>query len=87
MKNVEIAYGLRLEGVFLVTMVVHAELRVPKPKAAQTAHITTVKSDGITAIKNNPTDWAMIPTIQIIISPPLSWILPAIGREIINIIE
>ena len=58
---------------------VQAEFNVPKPNAAQIAQIITVMFDGITAIRNNPIDWAMIPTTQTIMSPPLSWILPANG--------
>ena len=42
MKNVDTAYDLRFSDVFLVTIVVQAELRVPKPRAAHTAHIMTV---------------------------------------------
>ena len=87
MKNVEIAYDLRSGGVFRVTMVVQAELSVPKPKAAQTAQMITVRFDGATAIRKSPMLCATIPTIQIIKSPPLSWILPAIGLETIKIIE
>ena len=55
-----------------MTIVVHAELRVPKPNAAHTAQTITVNVDGKTAIKNSPTDCATIPTTHIIISPPLS---------------
>ena len=72
---------------FRVTMVVQAEFNVPKPNAAQTAHINTVKSDGEYAIKNNPIAWAIIPVTHIIMSPFLSWILPAIGLEITRTIE
>ena len=60
-------------------MVVQAEFRVPKPKAAHMAQIITVTFDGIHAIKNKPILCAIIPVTQIILSPPLSWILPARG--------
>lgn len=58
---------------------VHAEFKVPKPKAAHTAQIMTVMFDGISAISIKPMDWATIPTTQTIMSPPLSCILPARG--------
>ncbi len=51
---------------------VQAEFKVPKPNAAQIAQIMTVMFDGITAIRNSPIDWAIIPTTQTIKSPPLS---------------
>ena len=69
MKNVETAYERLFSEVFLVTIVVHAELRVPNPNAAQTAQITTVMLDGATAINKSPMLCAMIPTTQIIKSP------------------
>lgn len=45
-KKVETAYDLRFWETFLVTMAVHAELRVPKPKAAHTAQTITANADG-----------------------------------------
>ena len=79
MKNVERAYDLRCSGVFLVMIAVQAEFKVPKPKAAQIAHIITVTFDGTNAISIKPIDCAIMPTTQTILSPPLSWILPARG--------
>ena len=87
MKKVDIAYGRRFIGVFLVTMVVEAEFNVPKPSAAQTAHMKTVMLDGQYAIRNSPIDCATIPTTLTIMSPPLSCNLPATGLERINTIE
>ena len=55
-KKVDNAYDLRFLDAFLVTIVVHAELNVPKPKAAQTAQIITVIFEGIHAIKKRPID-------------------------------
>ena len=72
MKNVESAYDLRCSGVFLVMIAVQAEFRVPKPNAAQIAHIMTVMFEGTNAISIKPIDWAMIPTTHTILSPPLS---------------
>ena len=46
MKNVDIAYDLRCCETFLVMIAVLAELRVPNPRAAQMAQITTVMFDG-----------------------------------------
>ena len=79
MKNVERAYERLCSGVFLVIIAVQAEFRVPNPNAAQTAHIMTVTFDGTNAISIKPIDCATIPTTQTILSPPLSWILPASG--------
>ena len=72
MKNVDNAYERREIGEFLVTIVVHAEFNVPKPRATQTAHINTVICEGAQAIKKIPMLWARIPTTQIIMSPYLS---------------
>lgn len=68
-KNVETAYDFLCSDAFLVTIVVHAELSVPKPSAAHTAHTNTVTVDGMTAIKNNPIACAVIPKTQISMSP------------------
>ena len=87
MKNVETAYGRRLSEVFLVTIVVQAEFKVPKPKAQHTEHIKTVTTEGIQAIKNKPIVCAIMPVTQTILSPPLSCILPAIGLDKIKTIE
>ena len=87
MKNVETAYERRCSEIFLVTIVVQAEFKVPKPNAAHIAQITTVHVDGQNAIKNSPTACAIIPTTQTIRSPPLSWILPAIGLDNIKTTE
>lgn len=59
-------------GDFLVTMVAHAEFNVPNPMAMHTAQIITVNVEGMYAIKNNPTDCAIIPVMHIIKSPPES---------------
>ena len=72
MKNVDKAYERRCSGVFLVMIAVPAEFRVPKPKAAQIAHIMTVTFEGANAISIKPIDCATIPTTQTILSPPLS---------------
>ena len=53
-KNVDNAYERRETREFLVTIVVHAEFNVPKPKATQTAQIKTVQYDGAHAIKKIP---------------------------------
>ena len=72
MKNVERAYERRCSGVFLVMIAVQAEFRVPKPKAAPIAQITTVTVEGYIAIKKSPMLCAKIPVTQTIKSPPLS---------------
>ena len=66
---------------FLVIMVVQAEFSVPNPKAVPIAHRITVNVDGTIAMSRSPMLCATMPTTQTIRSPPLSWILPAIGLD------